>query len=125
MHAPSPSPPFEAPLKRSAAGLSAATRASHLAAAGDLGRGAAQADARFTLGAPDLPYTVKLAYRVGPEGLVVKVDASPWAIVKHNGISLGRTPQDAPEGRRHRISLLRPGQANALDVTLLWSSAAR
>jgi serine/threonine protein kinase len=79
----------------------------------------------ITLGAPDLPYTVKLAYRVGPEGLVVKVDASPWAIVKHNGISLGRTPQDAPEGRRHRISLLRPGQANALDVTLLWSSAAR
>jgi len=54
MNAPSPSPPFEAPSKRSAAGLSAATRASHLAAAGDLGRGAAQADARFTLGASDL-----------------------------------------------------------------------
>lgn len=79
----------------------------------------------IAISAPDLPYTVKLAYRVGPEGLVVKVDASPWAIVKHNGISLGRTPQDAPEGRRHRISLLRPGQAAALDVTLLWSSAAR
>ena len=51
----------------------------------------------------ELPYTVKLRYTVEEGGIAVKVDASPWAIVKNNGLSLGRTPRDVrPASRRGR-----------------------
>lgn len=69
-----------------------------------------------------IPYAVTLTYEADGDGVKVKVDASPWAIVKHNGLSLGRTPQGpVGAGRRHRFTLLRPGQDGPLVVSLLWS----
>lgn len=73
------------------------------------------------LGGSELPYTVKLRYTVEEGGVSVKVDASPWAIVKNNGLSLGRTPRDVRPASRHKISLLRPGQDSAFVVSLIWN----
>lgn len=74
-----------------------------------------------SLGGGNLQYTVKLSYRVLEDGLAVKIDANPWAIVKHNGISLGKTPQGPVSGKRHRIALLRPGQDAPFVVSLIWN----
>jgi hypothetical protein len=60
------------------------------------------------------------------EGLSVKVDSSPWTIVKHNGISLGKTPQGpVPGGARHRFSLIRPPQHTPFVVSLLWNRTVK
>ena len=65
--------------------------------------------------------TVTLSYSVEEGGISLKVDASPWAIVKHNGIALGRTPRDVSEGKKHRFALMRPGQAQTFVVSVLWN----
>jgi len=78
-----------------------------------------------TLSGASIPYTVKLSYRVVDGELSVKVDTSPWSIVKHNGISLGKTPQEPSAGKRHKFSLVKPGQAEPLDVSLLWNPTSK
>lgn len=78
-----------------------------------------------TLSGANIPYTVKLSYRVVDGELAVKVDTSPWSIVKHNGISLGKTPQEPSAGKRHKFSLVKPGQAEPLDVSLLWNPTSK
>ena len=48
----------------------------------------------------------------------MKVESKPWAIVKHNGISLGKTPRGPVDGaKRHRFAFLRPGQKSPLVVS--------
>ncbi len=79
----------------------------------------------ITLSGANIPYTVKLTYRVVDGELSVKVDTNPWSIVKHNGISLGKTPQEPGAGKRHKFSLVKPGQAEALDVSLLWNPTSK
>jgi serine/threonine protein kinase len=77
---------------------------------------------RIKLFGDAVAYSVVLAYEVSGDGVTVKVEASPWAIVQHNGLSLGRTPQGpVPSGRRHRFSLLRPGEEGPFVVSLLWN----
>lgn len=73
-------------------------------------------------GGRDIDYAITLSYVIEPEGLAVKVASSPWAIVKHDGLSLGRTPQGpVSPARQHRFSFIRPGQMTPLVVTLAWS----
>jgi serine/threonine-protein kinase len=70
-----------------------------------------------------IPYAVVLNFEVKDDGVAVKVDSSPWSIVKYNGLSLGRTPQGPVEaGLRHRFSLLKPGQNEPFVVSLLWTA---
>lgn len=75
----------------------------------------------IALSSSSLPFVVRLSYRVVDDGLQVKVDSAPWAIAKHNGISLGKTPQGPVSGKRHRFSLLRPGQDAPFVVSLIWN----
>jgi hypothetical protein len=69
----------------------------------------------------NVDYTVTLNYKVEAEGISVLLEANPWAIAKHNGLSLGRTPQNVRAEGKHRFSLLRPGQHAPLVVSLLWN----
>jgi serine/threonine protein kinase len=73
-----------------------------------------------------LPFIIRVEYGVTKSGISVRLDCSPWAIVKHNGIALGKTPQGpvAP-GRRHRLSFLRPGQRKPIVVSLTWNPLQR
>lgn len=72
----------------------------------------------------DVSYTLK--YEVKPEGFGVRVQSDPWSIVKHNGLSLGRTPQGpvAP-ARRHQLTFMRPGQSEPLVVTIIWNPTSQ
>ena len=73
----------------------------------------------------EFAYSVKLTYRIEDDGVAVTIESSPWAIVKHNGISLGKTPQGpVPARRKHRFSLLRPGQTKPIVVSLVWNKSA-
>ena len=76
---------------------------------------------KLSLNSPNLPYEIELNYRAVSGGVAIRINCNPWAIVKHNGISLGKTPQGpvAP-GRRHRFSFLRPGQRQPVVVSLVW-----
>jgi len=76
---------------------------------------------KLSLNSPNLPYEIELIYRVVSGGVSMQLNCTPWAIVKHNGISLGKTPQGpvAP-GRRHRFSFLRPGQRKPVVVSVVW-----
>ena len=76
---------------------------------------------KLSLNSPNLPYEIELSYRVVSGGVSMRLNCNPWAIVKHNGISLGKTPQGpvAP-GRRHRFSFLRPGQRKPVVVSVVW-----
>lgn len=69
-----------------------------------------------------LDYAVTIHYKVEEGGISVKLDANPWAIAKHNGLSLGKTPQSVRPEARHRFSLNRPGQEAPLVVSLLWNA---
>ena len=73
-------------------------------------------------GGRDVDYAISLGYTVRGGGLAVTIDSSPWAIVQHQGLSLGKTPR-GPVGpaRRHEFSLKRPGQSVPLVLTLVWS----
>lgn len=64
--------------------------------------------------------SVTLRYTVKDGGISLKVDSSPWAIVKHNGIALGRTPRSVGAGSKHRFALMRPGQPTFV-VSVLWN----
>ena len=76
---------------------------------------------KLSLSSPNLPYEIELTYRVVSGGVSMQLNCTPWAIVKHNGISLGKTPQGpvAP-GRRHRFSFLGPGQRKPVVVSVVW-----
>lgn len=65
--------------------------------------------------------TVTLRYTVTDGGLGLKVDAAPWAIVKHNGIALGRTPRTVSDSKKHSFALMRPGQSQTFVVSVLWN----
>ena len=81
---------------------------------------------KIVLTGDEFAYSVEVTYRVQDDGLVVSIESSPWAIVKHNGISLGKTPQGpVPAGRKHRFSLLRPGQSKPFVVSLVWNRSAQ
>ena len=69
----------------------------------------------------DLPFDVNLAYRLTSDGIGIRIESVPWSIVKHDGLSLGRTPQGplAP-ARRHRLTFLKPGQPGKFELTLAW-----
>lgn len=75
---------------------------------------------RVTLRAPD-GATISLRYTVSASGLALGVDATPWAIVKHNGIALGRTPRSVGSGKQHRFAFMRPGQTRTFVVSVLWN----
>ena len=81
---------------------------------------------RLKLSGDRLPFVIDLKYDVTAGGISVRLECSPWAIVKHNGIALGKTPQGpvAP-GRRHRFSFLRPGQRKPIVVSLKWNPKVR
>lgn len=76
------------------------------------------------LKAGDVEYRLK--YEVKPEGFSVRAESEPWSIVKHNGISLGRTPQGpvAP-ARRHQLTFMRPGQSEPLVITIIWNPTSQ
>jgi serine/threonine-protein kinase len=76
---------------------------------------------KIKLVGPGIEGSVSFAYNVEPEGISVKLDANPWMIAKHNGLSLGKTPQAVKADAHHRFSLLRPGQRAPLVVQLAWS----
>lgn len=77
---------------------------------------------KVTLGGSSLPYTVTLRYVVEGDGIAVTVESSPWSIVKHGGMSLGRTPRGpVAASSRHQFSFLRPGQDGAFVVSLIWN----
>lgn len=65
--------------------------------------------------------TITMNYRVTDSGLALEVDATPWAIVKHNGIALGRTPRSVDDGKKHRFAFMRPGQTRTFVVSVLWN----
>jgi hypothetical protein len=69
----------------------------------------------------NVEYAVTLVYKVEEGGISVKLDANPWAIAKHNGLSLGKTPQSVKAEQRHRFSLMRPNERAPLVVSLLWN----
>ena len=76
---------------------------------------------RVVISAQGFDYRVVVAYRVLPSGLSIRVDAEPWAIVQHDGLSLGRTPQGPLAAASiHRLTLLKPGQPGSFAVSLLW-----
>jgi serine/threonine protein kinase len=64
---------------------------------------------------------ITLRYEVGADGLALKVDAEPWAIVKHDGIALGRTPRGVDAAKKHQFAFMRPGQSQAFVVSVLWN----
>ncbi|MCB9652115.1 MAG: serine/threonine protein kinase [Deltaproteobacteria bacterium] len=64
---------------------------------------------------------ITLRYEVQDGGLVLKVDADPWAIVKHDGIALGRTPRSVEAAKKHQFAFMRPGQPQAFVVSVLWN----
>ncbi len=64
--------------------------------------------------------TVTLIYTVQDGGIAVGVDASPWVIVKQNGLSKGKTPQRLDAAKNHTISLVQRGREE-LEVVLSWS----
>ncbi len=71
----------------------------------------------------DLDYRITLAYRVTRRGLSFEIKCDPWAIVRHQGLSLGRTPQPLPAAARHRLQLLKPGQEAPLMLSLRWKAS--
>jgi hypothetical protein len=77
---------------------------------------------QIVLQGDDIDYAITLAYEVGADGLSVRVSSSPWSIVKHNGISLGKTPQKVSAAKRHQLTFLRPGQDEPFVVTLIWNA---
>lgn len=64
---------------------------------------------------------ITLKYAVEDGGLALRVNATPWAIVKHNGISLGKSPRSVDGRKKHRFAFMRPGQTRILVVTVLWN----
>ncbi len=82
-----------------------------------------RSEGKLRLSGEALGYAVTLEYAVTEGGVTVRVDATPWAIVKRDGISLGRTPQGPlVASTRHQLELLRPGQPEPFSVTLLWTA---
>lgn len=103
-----------AAVKVEHAGRSAGSAPSSLIVRGESGR--------ISLTGDDFEYTITLNYEATEDGLVVSVQSEPWAIAKHNGISLGKTPQGPVKaGKRHRFSLIRPGQRTPVVVSLVWN----
>jgi serine/threonine protein kinase len=76
---------------------------------------------KIKLFGPGVEIAVTLTYKVEEGGISVKLDSNPWAIAKHNGLSLGKTPQNVAAEPRHRFSLLRPGQSAPFVISLLWN----
>lgn len=71
-------------------------------------------------GRGDVDYVVTLAYRITAEGLTLEAEASPWAILKNDGIAVGRTPRTVRAERNFRLSFIRPGQRTPLIVGIRW-----
>jgi serine/threonine protein kinase len=83
-------------------------------------------DTRGKIGLKSDDVEITLEYEVKPDGFAVRVDSQPWSIVKHNGISLGRTPRGpvAP-ARRHQLTFMRPGQETPLVLTVIWNPTSQ
>ncbi len=79
-----------------------------------------RANGKLTLTARD-GAKITLKYVVEDDGLSLRVNATPWAIVKHNGISLGKSPRSVDGRKKHRFAFMRPGQTRILVVTILWN----
>ena len=83
-------------------------------------------DSKGSIGLKSEDVEITLEYTVQPDGFAVRVDSQPWSIVKHNGISLGRTPRGpvAP-ARRHQLTFMRPGQEQPLVITVIWNPTSQ
>ena len=80
----------------------------------------AQAGA-IKVGDPSSPFQLTFHYRItGPGAIEIAVDSEPWAILKKNGVGIGKTPRPGMSGdtRPMRFEFVNPAVSGGMSVVL-------
>ncbi len=69
------------------------------------------------------PFQLTFHYRIsGPNAIELNVDSEPWAVLKKNGIAIGKTPRPGLAGDAHpmRFEFSSPNVPNPMTVVLRY-----
>jgi serine/threonine-protein kinase len=73
------------------------------------------------VGDPGTPFQLTFQYRItGPGSIELAVDSEPWAILKKNGVGIGKTPRPSMTGdtRPMRFEFVNPAVTSGMSVVL-------